>query len=147
MSPLKRIRLRSHAASELKANRSIRAREQVVFVLCLVLPMEGPPKPSLRWARCLTTGSVYFVFHCNNQLLLHFSISALGITAWHRARTRASWGARAAEFDRSIFIASMVPCGDTIGTVPRVLPEKQSVIPGGYHQNIWRDQFLRLAQG
>ena len=80
-------------------------------------------------------------------MLLHFSISALGITAWHRSRTRASWGARAAEFDRSIFIASMVPCGDTIGTVPKVLPEKQSVIPGGYHQNIWRDQFLRLAQG
>ena len=147
MSPLKRIRLRSHAASELKANRSMRAREQAVFVLCLVLPMDGPPKLSLRWARCLTTGSVYFVFHCNNQLLLHFSILALGITAWHRARTRASWGARAAEFDRSIFVASMVPCGDTIGTVPRVLPEKQSVIPGGYHQNIWRDQLLRLAQG
>ena len=35
----------------------------------------------------------------------------------------------------------LVPCGDTIGTVPRVLPEKQSVIPGGCHQNIWRDQF------
>ena len=32
------------------------------FVLRLVLPMEGPPKLSLRWARCLTTGSVYFVF-------------------------------------------------------------------------------------
>ena len=42
MSPLKRIRLRSHAASELKANRSMRAREQAVFVLCLVLPMEAP---------------------------------------------------------------------------------------------------------
>ena len=28
MSPLKRIRLRSHAASELKANRSMRARER-----------------------------------------------------------------------------------------------------------------------
>ena len=48
MSPLKRIRLRSHAASELKANRSMRAREQAVFVLCLVLPMEGPPKLSFR---------------------------------------------------------------------------------------------------
>ena len=45
MSPLKRIRLRSHAASELKANRSMRAREQVVFVLCLVLPMEAPQAP------------------------------------------------------------------------------------------------------
>ena len=42
---------------------------------------------------------------------------------------------------------SLVPCEDTIGTVPRVLPEKQSVIPGGYQQNILRDQFLRLAQG
>ena len=42
---------------------------------------------------------------------------------------------------------SLVPCEDAIGTVPRVLPEKQSVIPGEYHQNIWRDQFLRLAQG
>ena len=41
MSSLKRIRLRSHAASELKANRSMRAREQAVFVLCLVLPMEA----------------------------------------------------------------------------------------------------------
>ena len=42
---------------------------------------------------------------------------------------------------------SLVPCEDTIGTVPRVLPEKQSVIPEGYNQNIWRDQLLRLAQG
>ena len=97
MSPLKRIRLRSHAASELKANRSMRAREQAVFVLCIVLPMEGPPKLSLRWARCLTTGSVYFVFHCNNQLLLHFSISALGITAcslrrYHRYSTQGTAG-------------------------------------------------------
>ena len=48
--------------------------------LCLVscTPLEGPPKPSLRWARCLTTGSVYFVFNCNNQLLLHFSIIGAG---------------------------------------------------------------------
>ena len=51
-----------------------------------------PPKLSFRWARCLTTGSVYFVFHCNNQLLLQFSFSARGITARLRARTRASWG-------------------------------------------------------
>ena len=48
MSPLKRIRLRSHAATELKANRSMRAREQAVFVLCLVLPMEAPQSPVLR---------------------------------------------------------------------------------------------------
>ena len=123
MTPLKRVRLRSHAANELKANRSMRAREQranvnilnlrpekyrsiawvqAVFVLSLVLPLEGPPKLSLRWARRLTTSSFYFVFHCNNQLLLHFSISARRITAWHRARTRASWGTRAAEFDRSM---------------------------------------------
>ena len=45
MSPLKRIRLRSHAASELKANRSMRAREQAVFVPGLVLPMEAPQAP------------------------------------------------------------------------------------------------------
>ena len=92
MSPLKRIRLRSHAASELKAKGSMRARERrahvgiaqisgskkSIFVLSLVLPLEGPPKPSFRWARCLTTGSVYFFFHCNNQLLLHFSIIGVG---------------------------------------------------------------------
>ena len=58
---------------------------------CLVLPLR-PPKLSFRWARCLNTGSVYFVFHCNNQLLLRFSFSARGITARLRARTRASWG-------------------------------------------------------
>ena len=84
---LKRIRLRSHAVIGLKAKGSMRARERrehvgiaqisgskkSIFVLSLVLPLEGPRKPSLRWARCLTTGSVYFIFHCNNQLLLHFS--------------------------------------------------------------------------
>ena len=48
------------------------------FCLVSCTPLEGPPKPSLRWARCLTTGSVYFVFHCNNQLLLHFSIIGAG---------------------------------------------------------------------
>ena len=51
-----------------------------------------PPKLSFRWARCLSTGSDYFGFYCNNQLLLHFSYSARGITARLRARTRASWG-------------------------------------------------------
>ena len=43
------------------------------FCLVSCTPLEGPRKPSLRWARCLTTGSVCFIFHCNNQLLLHFS--------------------------------------------------------------------------
>ena len=33
----------------------------------------------------------YFVFHCNNQLLLHFSIIGAG-KYWLRARMRASWG-------------------------------------------------------
>ena len=51
-----------------------------------------PPKLSFRWARCLSTGSDYLGFYCNNQLLLHFSYSARGITARLRARTRASWG-------------------------------------------------------
>ena len=48
------------------------------FCLASCTPLEAPPKPSLRWARCLTTGSIYFVFHCNNQLLLHFSIIGAG---------------------------------------------------------------------
>ena len=52
--------------------------ENIDFCLVSCTPLEGPPKPSLRWARCLTTGSVYFVFHCNNQLLLHFSIIGAG---------------------------------------------------------------------
>ena len=52
--------------------------EKIDFCLVSCTPLEGPPKPSLRWARCLTTGSVYFVFHCNNQLLLHFSIIGAG---------------------------------------------------------------------
>ena len=56
----------------------ISGSKKSIFVLSLVLPLEGPPKPSFRWARCLTTGSVYFVFHCNNQLLLHFSIIGAG---------------------------------------------------------------------
>ena len=148
----KRIGACSRAASECWYSPKFPARKKSIdcvsasgFCLVSCTATGGPPKLSLRWARRLTTDSVYFVFHCNNQLLLHFSISARGITVWLRARTRASWGTRAAEFDRSM--ESMVPCGDTIGTVPRVLPEKQSVIPGGYHQNIWRDQFLRLAQG
>ena len=32
----------------IKANRSMRAREQAVLVLCLVLPMEAPQAPVLR---------------------------------------------------------------------------------------------------
>ena len=52
--------------------------EKIDFCLVSCTPLEGSPKPSLRWARCLTTGSVYFVFHCNNQLLLHFSIVGAG---------------------------------------------------------------------
>ena len=77
-------------------------------------------------------------------MLLHFSHGTgnYGLTS----RPNSGFlGGSVAEFDRSV--ESLLPCEDTIGTVPRVLPEKQSVIPGGYHQNIWRDQFLRLAQG
>ena len=62
MFPLKRIRLCSHAASGLKAKGSMRARERredvviaqisgskkSIFVLSLVLPLEGPRKPLFR---------------------------------------------------------------------------------------------------
>ena len=87
MSPLKRIRLRSHAASEFEGERidacSRAARacwyspnfrlEKSIFVLSLVLPLEGPRKPLFRWACCLTTGSVYFIFHCNNHVTSFFT--------------------------------------------------------------------------
>ena len=42
MSPLKRIRLRSHAAGELKANRSMRARERRAIVG--IAQISGPKK-------------------------------------------------------------------------------------------------------
>ena len=82
-----------------------------------------PLKLSFRSARSLTTGSVYSVFNCNNQLLLHFSIIGAGIYCLASRPNDSFLGDRAAKFDSSM--ASMVPCGDTIGTVPKVLPEKQ----------------------
>ena len=81
----------------------------------------GGPSSSRSGERSLTNGSVYFVFHFNNQLLLHFSI--IGAGNYSLASHESFLGVRAAMFDSSM--ASMVPCGDTIGTVPKVLPEKQ----------------------
>ena len=81
----KRIGACSRAASECWYSPKFPARKKSIdcvsasgFCLVSCTATGGPPKLSLRWARRLTTGSVYFVFHCNNQLLLHFSIISEG---------------------------------------------------------------------
>ena len=100
-----------------------RLRECKRFLSCVLYCHWRPLKLSFRRARSLTTGSVYFVFHCNNQLLLDFSIIGAGNHSLASRPNESFLGARAAKFDSSM--TSMVPCGDTVGTVPKVLPEKQ----------------------
>ena len=142
--------------ANLKAKGSMRARERREhvgiaqisgsknrFLSCLLYCLEGPRKPLFRWARCLTTGSVYFIFHCNNHVTsfftrhweLRFDVAPeLGLLRG------LSCGVRSFDEESGSLAMRSVQ-------YRRVLPEKQSVIPGGYRQNIWRDQFLRLAQG
>ena len=109
MSPLKRIRLRSHTASELKANRSMRARERRANVG--IAQISGTKKSFFSAASCLvlmssqTSVSPYsqgaqtpyhwlclLAFHCNNHNCDFAFEPARGITARLRARKGAVRG-------------------------------------------------------
>ena len=86
MSPLKCIRLRSHAASEFEGERidacSRAARacwyspnfrlEKSIFVLSLVLP-GGPPQALVPVGALSDHGLAYFIFYCNNHVTSFFT--------------------------------------------------------------------------
>ena len=95
-----------------------RLRECKRFLSCVLYFHWRLPKLLFRLARCLTTGSVYFVFHRTNQLLLHFSIIVAGNYGSASRPNESFVGARAAKFG--------------VGTG---YCWKSSAVPGEYRQN------------
>ena len=155
MSPLKRIRLRSHAASEFEGERidacSRAARacwyspnfrlEKSIFVLSLVLP-GGPPQALVPVGALSDHGLVYFIFHCNNHVTsfftrhweLRFDVAPeLGLFRGLSCGVRSFDEKSGSLAMRSVQYRRVLPRG---GAVSR-----------GYRRNVWRDQFLRRAQG
>ena len=174
MSPLKRIRLRSHAASEFEGERidacSRAARacwyspnfrlEKSIFVLSLVLP-GGPPQALVPVGALSDHGLVYFIFHCNNHVTsfftrhweLRFDVAPeLGLLRGLSCGVRSFDEESGSLAMRSVQYRRVLPQWRC--SIERIPPERTegychsgSAVSRGYRRDVWRDQFLRRAQG
>ena len=131
------------------------------FLSCLLYCLESPLKPLFRWARCLTSGSVYFIFHCNNHVTsfftrhweLRFDVAPeLGLLRGLCCGVRSFDGESGSLAMRSVQYRRVLPQWRC--SIERIPPERTegychsgSAVSREYRRDVWRDQFLRRAQG
>ena len=139
---------------------NFRLEKKSIFVLFLVLP-GGLPRALVPVGAQSDLGLVYFIFNCNNHVTsffirhweLRFDVAPeLGLLRELSCGVRSFDGESGSLAMRSVQYRRVLPQWRC--SIERIPPERTegychsgSAVSRGYRQDVWRDQFLRRAQG
>ena len=166
VTPCSVVDIKTESSLEGETDRSVLIYAQIsglkksIFVLSLVLP-GGLPQALVPVGAQSDLGLVYFIFHCNNHVTsffirhweLRFDVAPeLGLLRELSCGVRSFDGESGSLAMRSVQYRRVLPQWRC--SIERIPPERTegychsgSAVSREYRRDVWRDQFLRRAQG